>query len=129
MTNNIPTGYNPPNKALYLVVALIVLFITTLAAITFVSYRVPNNQEVIIGGVLAFAGTAITSLLSMLVSLNVSEGVSKVNDKVNGTLTTLAEQNAKLAQSANIAHSQTEVALAQAAGTVIKPDIIIDKLG
>lgn len=113
-----------PNKALYYVGALVVLVVTTLAAVVFVTTRpgTTENGQVILAGIFTFMGPTIAGLLALLVALNVSENQQEIKRKVNGTLTSLAEKNVQLVDqviasqnTANTAQGATNVAQAETA--------------
>lgn len=89
----------PANKALYFTAAVITLVVTTLGAIVFVSTRA-NGQDnaVLIGGIIAFVGPAVTALLALLATLDNKDDIQNVKKTVNGTVTNLASQVTQIAQ-------------------------------
>lgn len=101
-----------PNKALYYVAALVVLVVTTLAAVVFVTTRpgTAENGQVILAGIFTFMGPTIAGLLALLVALNVSENQQEIKRKVNGTLTSLAEKNVQLADQVIASQNATNTA-------------------
>lgn len=98
------------NKALYYTVALVAIIFSSLGSIVFVSSRASDNQEVVIGGVLAFLGATVPSLLALMAALNVDHKAVHINKKVNGTITSLAERNVELSREVTAAQSATTTA-------------------
>lgn len=108
-----------PNKALYYIAALVVLVVSTLATVVYVSTRPGNADDstALLTGVFTFVGPTVAGILALLVALNVSENQQEIKRKVNGTLTSLAEKNVQLADqviaangAANTAQSATTTA-------------------